>query len=103
MHFWGRLTPAINAQGRVSGFGHTPDMVKLSVPVRRIADNHDHLWQQPTIVYAVRPTIAVLDHTTETLVPLARAFVAAGGAHSLVQALRKRSAHVRVRGSLSAM
>jgi len=86
---WTLITriPAINAQGGVGGFGHPPDMAKLPVHVRRIADNHNHLYEQPTIFYAVCLAIAVLGHTTETLVLLAWAFVVARVVHSLVQAL----------------
>ena len=52
--------PAINAQGGVGEFGHPPDMAKLPVHVRRIGDNHNHLYEQPTIFYAVCLAIAVL-------------------------------------------
>jgi hypothetical protein len=62
-------------------------MAKLSVPVRRIADNHNHLYEQPMSFYAVCLAIAVLGHATETLVLLAWVFVAARVVHSLVQAL----------------
>ncbi|MEK9528845.1 MAG: MAPEG family protein [Gammaproteobacteria bacterium] len=89
MLLWTLVTriPAINAQGGVGGFGHPLDMAKLPVHVRRISDNHNHLYEQPTIFYAVCLAVAVLGHATETLVLLAWAFVAARIVHSLVQAL----------------
>ena len=73
MLLWTLVTriPAINAQGGVGGFGHPLDMAKLPVHVRRISDNHNHLYEQPTIFYAVCLAVAVLGHATETLVLLA--------------------------------
>jgi hypothetical protein len=54
--------------------------------VRRIADNYNHLFEQPTLFYAIALTIAVAGHVDTWAVNLAWAFVAIRIVHSLLQA-----------------
>jgi len=50
------------------------------------ADNYNHLFEQPTLFYAVALAIAVLGHVDAVHVACAWLFTAARVAHSLVQA-----------------
>jgi len=66
--------------------GHPAGMQLLPSEVRRIADNYNHLFEQPTLFYALCITIAVAGHVDTWAVNLAWAFVAIRIVHSLVQA-----------------
>ena len=65
--------------------GHPPGMQLLPSEVRRIADNYNHLFEQPTLFYAMALTIAVAGHVDAVAVNLAWAFVGLRVVHSLVQ------------------
>ena len=56
--------------------GHPAGMQLLPSEVRRIADNYNHLFEQPTLFYAIALTIAVAGHVDTWAVNLAWAFVA---------------------------
>ena len=66
--------------------GHPAGMQLLPSEVRRIADNYNHLFEQPTLFYAIALTIAVAGHVDTWAVNLAWAFVAIRIVHSLLQA-----------------
>ena len=66
--------------------GHPAGMQLLPYEVRRIADNYNHLFEQPTLFYAIALTIAVAGHVDTWAVNLAWAFVAIRIVHSLLQA-----------------
>ena len=66
--------------------GHPAGMQLLPSEVRRIADNYNHLFEQPTLFYVLCITIAVAGHVDTWAVNLAWAFVALRIVHSLVQA-----------------
>ena len=51
-----------------------------------MADNYNHLFEQPTLFYAVALAIAVLGHVDSLHVACAWVFTALRIAHSLVQA-----------------
>lgn len=59
---------------------------KLPSEVRRIGDNYNHLFEQPTLFYVVALSLAVLGHGDAVMVNLAWGFVALRVVHSLVQA-----------------
>lgn len=63
---------------------HVKD-VTLPSNVAQIADNYNHLFEQPTLFYAMALTIAVLGHGDATHVQLAWAFVLLRVLHSLIQ------------------
>ena len=65
--------------------GHPPGMNLLPSEVRRIADNYNHLFEQPTLFYAVCLAIAVAGHVDAMAVNCAWAFVGLRVVHSLVQ------------------
>ena len=51
-----------------------------------VSDNYNHLFEQPTLFYAVAISIAVLGHVDAVHVACAWAFTALRVAHSAVQA-----------------
>jgi hypothetical protein len=62
-------------------------MATLPPRVRWKADNYNHLFEQPTVFYAVALSLAVVGHGTGINATLAWAYVALRVAHSLLQAL----------------
>jgi len=91
MWFWMYATriPAIQ-QAKVDMAELSRTGAKLAMPpeVARVADNYNHLHEQPTIFYAVA-LAAQLGGATDSLnVGLAWAYVASRVVHSLVQATR---------------
>ena len=62
-------------------------MNELPPQVRWKADNYNHLFEQPTLFYAVGITLAVLGDASVLALALAWAYVALRVAHSLWQAL----------------
>lgn len=66
--------------------GHPVGMSYLPSQVRRIADNYNHLFEQPTLFYATCLVIAVAGHADATAVYAAWTFVVLRVVHSLVQA-----------------
>lgn len=79
--------PAVgNADIPDAEMGHPAGMQMLPSEVRRIADNYNHLFEQPTLFYALCITIAVAGHVDAMAVNLAWAFVVIRIVHSLVQA-----------------
>lgn len=66
--------------------GHPAGMTLLPSEVRRIADNYNHLFEQPTLFYATCLAIAAAGHVDAMAVNCAWAFVIIRVAHSLIQA-----------------
>jgi hypothetical protein len=62
-------------------------MATLPPRVRWKADNYNHLFEQPTVFYAVALALAVLGQGSGINATLAWAYVALRVAHSLLQAL----------------
>ena len=58
----------------------------LPIEVTQVADNYNHLFEQPTLFYAVAISIAVLGHVDSLHVWCAWAFVVLRIGHSIVQA-----------------
>jgi len=54
--------------------------------VNRIANNYNHLFEQPVLFYAVCISLAVLDHVDSFFVICAWAYVALRTAHTITQA-----------------
>lgn len=71
------------------------DLQKLSHPaqlggvfpskVERVADNYNHLWEQPTLFYAIVIVIWALGHTDTIHLVAAWAYCGLRCAHSIVQ------------------
>jgi len=59
---------------------------RLPPEITRVSNNYNHLFEQPTLFYAVAISIAVLGHTDALHVQCAWAFAILRIAHSLVQA-----------------
>jgi hypothetical protein len=66
---------------------NTSKLVDLLPPeITRISNNYNHLFEQPTVFYAVAITIAVLGHVDSINVGCAWAYAGLRVVHSLVQA-----------------
>lgn len=79
--------PAISATDiPVAEMGHPSGMKYLPSEVRRIADNYNHLFEQPTLFYATCIAIAVAGHVDAAAVNVAWVFVGIRVVHSLIQA-----------------
>jgi hypothetical protein len=57
----------------------------LPASARQVADNYNHLLEQPTIFYALVFTVVLAGHTDALAVDLAWAYVALRVVHSLIQ------------------
>lgn len=64
----------------------TDALKSLPPEVTRIADNYNHLFEQPTLFYAIAIAIAVLGHVDSLHVACAWIYTGLRIAHSLVQA-----------------
>lgn len=64
----------------------TSRLKKLPTPVVQIADNYNHLFEQPTLFYAIALAIAVMGHVDSFHVQCAWAFAILRILHSVVQA-----------------
>ncbi len=78
--------PAMNKAGMDPQAAQHVKNIELPSNVARIADNYNHLFEQPTLFYATALTIAVMGHGDATNVMLAWTFVILRIIHSLVQA-----------------
>ena len=91
MWFWMYATriPAIQkANVDMAELSRTGAPLVLPPEVSRIADNYNHLHEQPTIFYAVALTAQLAGATDGLSVGLAWAYVALRVVHSFVQATR---------------
>ena len=78
--------PAMSKAGIDPGSATKESMQRLPPQVVRVADNYNHLFEQPTLFYAVAISIAVLGHVDAFFVGCAWVYVALRIVHSLVQA-----------------
>jgi hypothetical protein len=78
--------PAMSRAGIDTRSASKASMQSLPDEVVRVADNYNHLFEQPTLFYAVAISIAVLGHVDGLHVACAWAFAGLRVAHSLVQA-----------------
>jgi hypothetical protein len=91
MWFWMYATriPAMQrANVDVDELSRTGKKLELPPEVSRVADNYNHLHEQPTIFYALALAAQVAGAADPINVGLAWAYVALRVAHSLVQATR---------------
>ncbi|MBV8979254.1 MAG: MAPEG family protein [Alphaproteobacteria bacterium] len=58
---------------------------QLPPSVRQVADNYNHLMEQPTIFYALCFYVAIAGHTDSLNIDLAWAYVGLRVLHSLIQ------------------
>jgi hypothetical protein len=83
----GTRLPAMTAAGMDAQDARDTSVLKsLPDKVSSIADNYNHLFEQPTVFYAVAIAIAVLGHTDALHVQCAWVFTICRILHSLVQA-----------------
>ena len=88
MWLWMYMTriPAMSKAGIDAQSATRDSMQSLPSEVVRVADNYNHLFEQPTLFYAVVLSIALLGHVDSLHVGCAWAFAGLRIAHSLVQA-----------------
>ena len=89
---WTFIIFLIMAFGRVSFMNNPQDAAEskdykdnLPAWVNRTADNYNHLFEQPTLFYAIAISIALMGHGDQTAVTCAWSFVILRVVHSLVQ------------------
>ena len=81
--------PAMQRAGvDVAELTRTGKKLELPAEVSRVADNYNHLHEQPTIFYALALAAQIGGAADATNVGLAWAYVATRVVHSLVQATR---------------
>ena len=79
--------PAMTNAGMVAQDARDTSTLKSLPPeVAQVADNYNHLFEQPVLFYAVAISIAVLGHVDTIHVACAWAFTGLRVVHSLVQA-----------------
>lgn len=78
--------PAMSKAGITPENATRESMQSLPPEVVRVADNYNHLFEQPTLFYAVVLSIAVLGHVDAVAVGCAWFYAALRIVHSLVQA-----------------
>ena len=91
MWFWMYATriPAIQrARIDMAELSRTGGKLELPPEVSRVADNYNHLHEQPTIFYALALAAQLAGAADAANVGVAWAYVATRIAHSLVQATR---------------
>jgi hypothetical protein len=81
--------PAIQKAGiDIAELGRTGAKLELPPEISRIADNYNHLHEQPTVFYALALCAQLAGAADATNVALAWAYVAVRVVHSLVQATK---------------
>ncbi|MFC3712655.1 MAPEG family protein [Sphingoaurantiacus capsulatus] len=65
---------------------HPGSLNSLPSDARRVADNYNHLWEAPTLFYAMAFYIVVIGHADQLHVWCAWAYLGLRVLHSLVQA-----------------
>ena len=65
---------------------HTKNLKGLLPPwTERVADNYNHLFEQPVVFYAIAISIAVINNIEPLMIQLAWVYVALRVLHSIVQ------------------
>ena len=65
---------------------HTKNLKGILPPwTERVADNYNHLFEQPVVFYAIALSIAVINSIEPLMIQLAWAYVALRVLHSIVQ------------------
>ena len=65
---------------------HTKNLKGLLPPwTERVADNYNHLFEQPVVFYAITLSIAVINNIEPLMIQLACVYVALRVLHSIVQ------------------
>ena len=81
-----RIPAMQKAQVNPDDAKHPGALDSLPSNVRCVADNYNHLMEQPTIFYALAFYTALVDHDSGLAVTLAWAYVVLRVIHSLIQA-----------------
>ena len=80
------IARVVSAGGRLGGARHSDDMrPKLPTLFRNITDNYNHIFEQPTLFFAVLVYIHLMEHSDSLHINLAWGYVAARLIHSVTQ------------------
>ena len=94
LDFWTYIIFAIMAPARFyflrmkhpQTAAHTKNLKGLLPPwTERVADNYNHLFEQPVVFYAITLSIAVINNIEPFMIQLAWVYVALRVLHSIVQ------------------
>ena len=81
-----RLAPIIKYWGDLQFAEHSEDLrPQLPRPLRLITENYNHIFEQPTLFYAVVIYLHLVNQGDEANVMLAWGYVIARLAHSIIQ------------------
>ena len=81
-----RLAPIIKYWGNLQFAEHSEDLrPQLPRPLRLITENYNHIFEQPTLFYAVVIYLHLVNQGDEANVMLAWGYVIARLAHSIIQ------------------
>ena len=81
-----RIPLIIKHFGNLQGAKHSDeDRPRLPSRLRNITDNYNHLFEQPTLFYALIIYIYLMEHSDTLHIQLAWGYVALRGMHSLAQ------------------
>lgn len=81
-----RLPAMSRAKVDPQAAAHPGSLDGLPSDVRRVADNYNHLWEAPTLFYAMAFYVVVTGHADQLHVLCAWAYLGLRVLHSLVQA-----------------
>ncbi|MDO9488390.1 MAG: MAPEG family protein [Sphingomonadaceae bacterium] len=81
-----RLPAMSRAKVDPQAAAHPGSLDSLPSDVRRVADNYNHLWEAPTLFYAMAFYVVVIGHADQLHVLCAWAYLGLRVLHSLVQA-----------------
>ena len=83
---WTRIPVVIKQWGNLQFAKHSDELrPKMSENFRYITDNYNHIFEQPTLFYAVLIYIQLADTANQTNISLAWAYVFLKAIHSVIQ------------------
>ena len=81
-----RIPSIFKMWGRLQHAKHADELrPNLPLKLRYITDNYNHIFEQPTLFYAVIIYIFLMEHTDNIHVYLAYGYVATGVIHTAIQ------------------
>ena len=83
---WTRIPVVIKQWGNLQFAKHSDELrPKMSEKLRYITDNYNHIFEQPTLFYAVLIYIELADTANQTNISLAWAYFSLRANHSVIQ------------------
>ena len=83
---WTRIPVVIKQWGNLQFAKHSDELrPKMSAKFRYITENYNHIFEQPTLFYAVLIYIQLADTANQTNISLTWAYVSLRAIHSVIQ------------------